>query len=397
MKNNTKNKYFVIFGGGGIRGICYCGAYKALLENNIQITGFAGSSIGAVFAALAAIGYNWDETYEILSGAGFEMFIDINMDFKKELAISKGKIFLDWMREKIERKFYGDEYKKDSMPPVKFSDIKETLIIYSVDLTNLKFQEFSSAKTPDFEIASAIRASVSMPGLFTPLEMEDNLIVDGDLLKSSPLWRVTNTIKNLKERIIEFRLEDNETPKKISNSLEYLNRIYNAISGFATDYIVDLYKEKDKFDYIKIDTPNVCVVDFLIPQEKRKELFDIGYGTTSKYFENFLPPKRKNLFAKYKTLLKHLLKFQKEFNKKNLGNSYLYLCEMFVFLCEENKYLDSMIYDKILEFKNLFLENHQETGFLGFKNENIQNKEQLNSKLLEIIKIVTLKTCELKN
>lgn len=396
MDTNSKNKHFVIFGGGGIRGICYSGAYKSLLENNIEITGYAGSSIGAVFATLAAVGYNWEETYEILSGAGFEMFIDINMDFKKELAISKGKIFLDWMREKIERKFYGDEYKKDSMPPVKFKDIKETLIIYSVDLTNLKFKEFSHLTTPDFEIASAIRASVSMPGLFTPLELEENLIVDGDLLKSSPLWRMSNTIKNLSERIIEFRLEDNQTPKKISNSLEYLNRIYNAISGFATDYIVDLYKEKDKFDYIKIDTPNVCVVDFLITQEKRKELFDIGYSTTSEYFKNFLPPKRKNLLSKYKKLLKHLLKFQKEFNKKSLGNSYLSLCEMFVFLCEENKYLDSVVYDKILEFKDLFNKNYKQSGFLGFKNENIQNKEQINSELLDIIKIVTLKTSELK-
>lgn len=389
MNNDTKNEYFVIFGGGGIRGICYCGAYKALLENNVQPLGYAGSSIGAVFAVLAALDYKWEETFEILSSAGFEMFIDINMDFKKELAISKGKIFLDWMRDKIERKFYGEEYKKDKMPPVKFCDIKKNLIIYSVDLTNLKFKEFSKEKTPDFEIAQAIRASVSMPGLFTPLEHEGNLIVDGDLLKSSPLWRVSDTIRNKKERILEFRLEDNETPKKIDNSLEYLNRVYNAISGFATDYIVDMYQNKDRFDYIKINTPDVCVVDFLIPKEKRKELFDIGYNTTIDYFKNFLPKKREKLLLKYETLLELLNKFRNDF-------SYLKLCEIFVFLCEENKYLDSKLYDKILEFKDLYLKNRSLKGFLGFKNENIKNKEELNQDILEIIKSVTIKLTELQ-
>ena len=136
------NKYFVIFGGGGVRGISYCGAYKALLENNIKFTGFAGSSIGAVFAVLISVGYTYQETYEMLAEVGFEMFRDINIDFKKEIAFSKGNIFLDWIREKIEKKFYKDQYRKGKNLPVRFCDIKQKLIIFAVDLTNLKFREF---------------------------------------------------------------------------------------------------------------------------------------------------------------------------------------------------------------------------------------------------------------
>ncbi len=392
----AQNNYFVIFGGGGIRGLAYCGAYKALEQNNIKITGCAGSSIGAVFASLLAIGYKYDEIYEILSNTGFEMFIDINMDFTKELALSKGKIFLDWMKEQIEKKFYGENYEKGKMPPVKFSDITQKLVIYSVDLTNLKFKEFSNEKTPDFEVAKAIRASVSMPGLFTPLEIEDSLIVDGDLLKSTPLWRVSETIKNLSERIIEFRLEDNETPKQITNSLEYLNRVYNAICGFATDYIVDLYKEKDKFDYIKINTKDVSVVDFLINKEKKKELFDTGYIATNKYLSTFLPNKRSMLYKKYKALLKYLLKFQKDFNKTNVINSYLTMCEMFMFLCEEKKYLDSGVYDSIVEFKNNYILNYKKTSFLTLKTAILTNKEELSKKLFDIVKLISVKIDELK-
>ena len=68
---------------------------------------------------------------------------------------------------------------------------------------------------------------------------------------------------------MEFRLEDNETEKNITNTAGYLNAVYNTITGFATDYIVDLYKDKDKFDYIKINLPDISVVDFMISTEKK--------------------------------------------------------------------------------------------------------------------------------
>ena len=391
----SKNDYFIIFGGGGVRGLAYCGAYRALLENNINMTGCAGSSIGAVFASLLVLGYDYNEIFELLSNTGFELFIDINFDITKEVAFSKGNIFYDWIKDKIEKKFYGDKYEKNKMPSVTFSDIKTKLNIFSVDLTNMKFKEFSSDKTPDFEIAQAVRASVSMPGLFSPLEVDNSLIVDGDLLKSAPLWRLTNTIKNLPERIIEFRLEDNETLGKISNPVEYINRVYNAICGFATDYIIDLYNQKDKFDYIKINTPDISVVDFLIPKDKKQELYDLGYNTAKQYFENVRPEKAKILKEKYNRLLNYLIKFQKEFNCSNIVASYLKLCEIFVFLCEEKQYLDSNLCDMILNFKNDYIKNYKSRNFLFLKSASIDNKENLSKELLEIIKLTTLKTQEL--
>ena len=391
----SKNDYFIIFGGGGVRGLAYCGAYRALLENNINMTGCAGSSIGAVFASLLVLGYDYNEIFELLSNTDFKLFININIDITKEVAFSKGNIFYDWIKDKIEKKFYGDKYEKNKMPPVTFSDIKTKLIIFSVDLTNMKFKEFSSDKTPDFEIAQAVRASVSMPGLFSPLEVDNSLIVDGDLLKSAPLWRLTNTIKNLPERIIEFRLEDNETLGKISNPVEYINRVYNAICGFATDYIIDLYNQKDKFDYIKINTPDISVVDFLIPKDKKQELYDLGYNTAKQYFENVRPEKAKILKEKYNRLLNYLIKFQKEFNCSNIVASYLKLCEIFVFLCEEKQYLDSNLCDMILNFKNDYIKNYKSRNFLFLKSASIDNKENLSKELLEIIKLTTLKTQEL--
>ena len=56
-------KYNCVFGGGGTRGLCYIGAVKALEEYNIEIDSIAGSSVGAVFAVLYAIGYELQHKY----------------------------------------------------------------------------------------------------------------------------------------------------------------------------------------------------------------------------------------------------------------------------------------------------------------------------------------------
>jgi hypothetical protein len=157
-----------------------------------------------------------------------------------------------------------------------------------------------------------------------------------------------------------------------------------------------MYKEKDKFDYIKINTQDISVVDFLITKEKKQELFEIGYKRTKKYFDEFFPEKRKFLYSKYEKLLEYLFSFQKQFNKTNTVNSYLKLCEMFMFLCEEKRYLDTRIYDKILAFKNNYSKNYSSHNFFGIKGALIFNKENLAKDLLEIIKLTTIKCEELK-
>ncbi len=391
-------EYFVIFGGGGIRGVSYVGAYKALIEHNVKITGYAGSSIGSVFATLCAVGYDFEDIKKFFCSISIEFFKDINFNFGNQIALSKGELLLEWMRDKIESQFYKDAYKKGQMPPVRFKDIKEDLIIYSTDLTNNKYHEFSKECTPEAEIAMAVRASVSMPGLFKPLEIDNNLIVDGDLAKSWPLWRLSKTLSNKKERILEFRLEDTRNKREINTALDYLNAVYNTISGFATDYIIDLYGQKDKFDYIKIDTDNISVMDFMIPDSKKSEMIETGYITTNEYFENILPIKREKLFKNYQQIQFFMLKFKNEMDNNKIKDAYIVLCELFSHLCEHKKYIDVAIYNKLLDFKKIFDSNLEEkTTFLLLKNFQLKNKELVQRSADEIVKVLTLKNIEIKD
>lgn len=394
----ASSDYFVIFGGGGIRGISYVGALQALIENNVNITGYAGSSIGSVFASLCAVGYKISDIKEFFYGINIEFFKDINFNFGSQIALSRGELFLEWMREKIEFKFYGDDYIKDKMAPVCFKDLENDLIIYSVDITNGKFNEFSKYKTPDFEIALAIRASVSMPGLFKPLEIDDKFIVDGDLMKSWPLWRLSDNLRDRKERIIEFRLEDNGQKRNISNALDYLNAVYNTISGSATDYIIDVYANKDKFEYIKINTDNISVLDFNIPMSKKEFLVQVGYETTKEYFEEFLPKKHKNLCDDYTKIKFSLLKMKEKFNKQKNKEAYLILCEIFVEICKQKKTMDTQLYKMISDLQTVFSQNLKETrNIFLVKQTKILNLNYIAQKIDDTIYFVSKKIDELKD
>lgn len=395
MENNLE--YFCILGGGGIRGCSYIGTLKAIEELNLKITGWAGSSIGAVVAALYAFNYTIDEINEVFEAINIDFFKDLNFSLGKDFALSKGGYFYDWIKDKIESKFYGANYIKGKMPPVTFKDVNKNIVIFSVNLRYLNFYEFSKIKTPDAEIASAVRASVSMPGLYKPVMDGKDCLVDGDLVKCTPLWRVSDTIKNTQSRILEFRLEDNETEKNITNTAGYLNAVYNTITGFATDYIVDLYKDKDKFDYIKINLPDISVVDFMISTEKKLEMAKIGYDTTKKYFTEIYPKKRKLLFDTYYEIQLMLMKIKREISSDRIKHAYIILMELMSFLCENKKYIDIKIYDKILNFKNTFKENYKISKFLflnGYSLNEIKLTQELND---ELVKIINKKVLELKD
>lgn len=361
------NKYFCILGGGGIRGAAYTGAIKALKELNLEITGFAGSSIGAVVASLLTFGYKEEEIQKIFNGINFEFFNDINLNFGKDFAISRGSKFYEWIKDKIEEKFYQDKENKEKLP-VKFKDIDKELIIFSVDLTTSKFHEFSKQKTPDVEIAQAIRISVAMPGLYAPVFNEDECLVDGDLLKSVPLWKISETINKKEEKILEFRLEGNETKKKIKNTFEYLNAVYDTVSGVASDYIINTYKNCDRYDYIKIDLNNISVVDFMINDEKKKSMSKIGYETTMKYFKEFYPQKRRKLDEIYKKLLSDYKKINYLIKNGEIDEAKYEIADIFSKILPEKEIIDKKIISEIVLNKNLFDENHLiKNGLFGKK------------------------------
>ena len=393
MKNKSL-KYTCLFGGGAIRGAAYVGAVKALEEIGIHPINLAGSSVGSIVAALIAVGYNTEELREIFLDVNFDLFRDFQFGLGPKFAISKGEVFLDWIRYLIEKKYYGQDYRKGKNKAVTFKDLDKNLFIITTDLSNFECKEFSKCETPDFEIATAVRISCGMPGLMKPVEYNNTLLVDGDLQKSVPMWKLSRNLVSEDERILEFRLEgDFEGSDR--NALDYVNTIYSCITAIATSFIAEMFGHKDKYDYVVINTGDVIVVDFNYPKEKREDLIASGYKQTMEYFTKTLPLKKENLLEKYYSVNKHLKRIQKFIDNRRIVKAKHALCEFFVELCDIRDYLDCTIVDKIKEFNVLFDKNIKHPPLFG--KVKLKDEELVRNSLKSIIDAISDKIFELES
>lgn len=357
-------RYICIFGGGAIRGVVYPGAVKALEELEIEIPTYVGSSVGAIFAALCSVGYKSSDLGKILHEFNAFMFKDINFSLG-EFSLSKGEIFENWLREKIESAFYKDEYKKGESKPVKFSDIEKDIFVLSTDIKTNKRFVFSKYSTPDFELAKAVRISSSFPGLMKPAEIDDRILVDGDLAKSLPLWKGIDDLKDEDCRILEFRLEGN--CMNLKSVLDYMNTVYGSMSYFCSENLENIFGEKDKFDYILIDTKDVFLFDFQMSNDEKDKLAQIGYDTTIKYFTKTLVDKKRLLLPFYEKVYDGLKKLKLKVQQNNVKEIKNLLIKIALQKDEFSKNADP---DLIFETKNVLanLSEDLSENLFGFMN-----------------------------
>lgn len=364
MSEIGAKQYICIFGGGAIRGLAYLGALRAMNELGIEIKSFAGSSVGAVFAVYAALDYKYEEFEKLFEEVNFDLFRDVQLNLAKNFAISKGEHFLNWLRAGIEKKVYGEKYVKNENKLVTFKDINKDIFIITSDINGCKPCVFSKYTTPDFEIAQAVRISTAMPGLLEPFKYEDKVLIDGDMMKSWPMWQINNLLCPDDCRVLEFRLEGSRYWPNVKNSIEYLNAVFATMSNFATENIIDTYKNNDKFDYIKIDTEHVLPVQFTLPQKDREVLIELGYNTTLEYFTKTLVYKKKDILPFYTVILDFLIKIRNGLTNNKISFVKSELGELFVCLDEAKTRVDESVYKSIVELKNEFYNQITKSPFL---------------------------------
>lgn len=391
MTENKSFKYACLFGGGAIRGAAYCGTVKAMTELGIEPEIVAGSSVGSIIAGLLAVGYNAKELKEIFLQVNFELFKDLQFALGPQFALSKGEVFLDWIRDLIEKKFYGETYKKGSHKAVTFNDIQKNLVIITTDLSSFECKEFSRQETPDFEIASAIRISCGMPGLMKPVEYNNRVLVDGDLQKGSPMWRLSKNLQPDDIRILEFRLEGDFEGNDL-NTIEYINSIYSYATSIATGFIMELYNKNDKYDYIVVNTGDINIVDFNLSAEKREKMMENGYKQTMNYFKDVLPIKKKLLLTVYSQIDKKLKKVKSSIENGNITKAKSILAECFMYLFDYEENIDKTDIQMIKNFRDVFCCNISYPALFG--KTRIKNKNLVLCTLEQFLQKVELKINE---
>ncbi len=152
-------------GSGGARGFAHLGVLKALTDKGIAIDCIAGSSMGALVGALYASGQRLESLYQLARTFKRKYFLDFTLP-------NMGFLQGDRIKEYI-RLFTFDK------------NLEQFDIPIGITATNL-FDGSKKVFTKG-NAADAVRASISIPGIFVPVKIHGQLFVDGGVVDRVPV------------------------------------------------------------------------------------------------------------------------------------------------------------------------------------------------------------------
>ena len=160
-------KIGLALGGGGARGIAHLGVWQRLQELGIPIHCIAGTSIGAIAGAIIAAG-RVEEALAWCKMSSWRKLPGLIFDRLTTKAIFSGR--------RVEKKL------RQIIAAEKFADLA---MPYAAVATDLNTGE--AVVMQDGDLISAVRASMSIPGVFSPIERDGRVLVDGQFVNPVPV------------------------------------------------------------------------------------------------------------------------------------------------------------------------------------------------------------------
>ncbi len=166
-EQSTGKRISLVLGSGGARGLAHIGVIRWLEEHNFEIVSLVGCSMGACVGGIHATGklHVYEEWVRAIRKRHIVSLLDVT--FRKGGLLKGDKLF-NTLRELL------GEYQIEDLP-IKFTAV-------AVDIN--KSREVWLTEGPMFD---AIRASTSIPLLFTPAHVGDRKLIDGAVMNPIPI------------------------------------------------------------------------------------------------------------------------------------------------------------------------------------------------------------------
>ncbi len=201
-----KEKVSLVLSGGGARGIAHIGVIEVLEENGFEIASIAGTSMGSLVGGIYAIGKmqalkNWLFTLDRR-----KVFQLVDFTFSST-GLIKGDKVLNTMKQ-----FIAD---------TNIEDLRIPFTATAVDIIHKKEVVFSSGSVYD-----AIRASIAIPSVLTPVKAGNALLIDGGVMNNLPVANVQRVPNDL---LVAVDVNANipvYTPAKIEQKEQEQERLY---------------------------------------------------------------------------------------------------------------------------------------------------------------------------
>jgi len=210
MKNETVGSGIgLALGGGAVLGAAHVGVLQALDEKGIRPAAITGTSIGAFIAAMYAFGVSLSEIEKIA--------LDLDWLNISQISLSRyGLISNDKMGDLLDEVIGEVDFRAADIP----------LAMIAADIRTGEKVVLDSG-----DVAKAVMASTCLPGIYTPVEHQDHLLVDGGIVENVPV----SPLKSMAvDSIIGVDLLSSQGLDSPDNIIDILVNAYNIATRNAT-------------------------------------------------------------------------------------------------------------------------------------------------------------------
>jgi len=159
-----KPKIGVALGSGGAKGFAHIGVLKVFEEEGVPIDMMAGSSMGALACALYGVGHNWESMKKLAIAFNRLHYLDLTVP---KTGLINGRKVTGLIKAITHQK--------------RFEDCRLPIGIVATDLKTGERVVFKKGW-----LYEAVRASISIPGIFTPVKIGGKILVDGGVIDRVP-------------------------------------------------------------------------------------------------------------------------------------------------------------------------------------------------------------------
>lgn len=231
-----RKKVALVLSGGGAKGTAHIGALKVLEQANIPIDMIVGTSMGALMGGLYSIGYTADMLDSLVRVQDWGFLLSDNIDSKEMDIIQREKkntYLLSFALNNVGKLSIGkpgfikgknlanlfSKLTFNYHDSIDFNSLPIPFACVTTDIVKFKEIDFHSGN-----LATAMRASMSIPAVFTPVKMDSMVLVDGGLKNNFPV----DVAKQMGADIIigvSVQDEMNKAPEYFNSTLAVLTQL----------------------------------------------------------------------------------------------------------------------------------------------------------------------------
>jgi len=274
-KKENKEKIYdtLVLSGGSVKGVAQIGALYCLEKNGLlkNIRTIAGSSVGSMVGLLYSVGYTPIEMFKFIKLLNLNKINNMELgNIIDNYGLDDGSRIIMVLNKMIKA--------KDIDPDITFEKMrhktKKELIITGSCINDKKIYYFSHKTYPNMKVLDAVRISISIPLIFTPVRFEGKIFVDGACIDNFPI----HLFKDKIERVIGIYVtEKRETINEIKYIDQYLiNMIQCLFEGIT--YRETIYH--NQIIKIHCSTNQQTLKDII-------NLFEDGYSSAQKNISLF--------------------------------------------------------------------------------------------------------------